>query len=294
MTVCVGMLCDKSKALVLVADKMIGVGYIQTEPEIKKLVDLHKDWKVMFAGDDITPVSNIVDGAKATIAGDKPLRVRDVMDAIQASYEKERESEADDLYLAPRKWTRDQFRTQGNQALPDTLYADIEDKLARHELEIELLVVGFDKDGEGHIFFCDSKIKRGIPQRRDIIGFHAIGEGSVGADYMMHYRKCSSQMKIREVLYYAVEAKYFGEFAGTVGLKTDAWIWQSGKDAIQLSDENTIEKKIMVGLCEQLSPRELKSKRHLEVLNRIEELENAGIEKLTSPVKPKRKVTVHP
>src|SRR5215472_2218978 len=54
---CVAMLCDKSRALILAADKMLGIGYIETEPEITKILDLHKNWKVLFAGDDITPVS---------------------------------------------------------------------------------------------------------------------------------------------------------------------------------------------------------------------------------------------
>lgn len=52
MTFCVAMLCDKSKALILAADKMIGIGWIETEPDITKILDLHKNWKVMFAGDD--------------------------------------------------------------------------------------------------------------------------------------------------------------------------------------------------------------------------------------------------
>jgi 20S proteasome alpha/beta subunit len=294
MTVCVAMLCDKSNALVLVADKMVGVGYIETEPDIKKLIELHKDWSVMFAGDDITPVSNVVDRVKAGLASEQSLNVQDVISSMQASYEKERDDEADDLYLSPRKWTREQFRTEGKQLLPETLYADIEEKLARHELEIELLVAGFDKSGVGHIFCLDSKVKRGIPQRCDMLGFCAVGGGSVGATYMMYYRKCSPQMKIREALYYAIEAKYFGEYAGNVGMKTDAWILQYGKDAIPLDDETTIEKKFMEGLCEQLSPRELKQKRHIDVLNSLPELRDKGIEELTVPTKKKRKSVIHP
>lgn len=294
MTVCVAMLCDKSKALVLTSDKMIGVGYIETEPDIKKLIELHKNWSVMFAGDDITPVSNIVDRAKATLAGDSSFSVQAVIDAMQASYEKERTDEADDLYLAPRKWTREKFRTEGKQLLPETLYADIEDKLARHELEIELLVAGFDNNGVGHIFCIDSKVKRGIPQRGDVLGFCAIGGGSVGATYMLYYRKCCPQMKIREALYYAIEAKYFGEYAGSVGLKTDAWVWRSGEQPIPLDDESTIEKKFMEGLCEQLAPRELKQRRHIDILNSLSELKDKGIEELTVPTKGRRKTVIHP
>ncbi len=66
VTFCVAMLCDKSRALILAADKMIGIGWIETEPDITKILDLRKNWMVMFAGDDITPVANIVDRARAS------------------------------------------------------------------------------------------------------------------------------------------------------------------------------------------------------------------------------------
>ena len=67
MTFCAAMLCDKSKAIVLVADKMVGIGYIETEPDITKILPLHANWKVMFAGDDVTPISNIVDRARTSL-----------------------------------------------------------------------------------------------------------------------------------------------------------------------------------------------------------------------------------
>src|SRR2546425_11768440 len=61
MTVCVGAICENGKALVLAADKMIGMGFVEGEPDISKLRKLHKDWWVLFAGDDITPVFDIID-----------------------------------------------------------------------------------------------------------------------------------------------------------------------------------------------------------------------------------------
>lgn len=294
MTVCVAMLCDEAKALVLVADKMIGIGYIETEPEIKKLLRLHKDWWVMFAGEDITPVLDVVDRAKRMLDSRQSVSLDDVVMAMQTSWEKQRADEADDLCLTPRGWTREKFRTEGRQLLPETLYAELDTIISRHELEIELVVAGFDNQKLGHIFAMDGKVKRGIPQRCDVIGFCAIGSGGVGATYMMYYRKCSPGMKIREALYYAIEGKYFGEYAGGVGLKTDACILRPGEEPIEMKDEETIEKKFMETLCEQLSPRELKRLKHLEMLNTLPELEGKGIAKLEAPVKGKRKVVINP
>jgi hypothetical protein len=113
MTVCVGMLCDNAKAIVLVSDKLSGIGYIQTEPETKKRIKLHEDWWVMFAGDDITPVLDVIETASKMLDPSKSVSLGDVVTAMQASWEKKRTDEADDLYLTPRKWTRDDFKKDG-------------------------------------------------------------------------------------------------------------------------------------------------------------------------------------
>jgi hypothetical protein len=64
MTCCVASICDEGKSIVLVSDKMIGTGMIESEPEISKVLWLHKNWRVMLAGDDIAPAFPIVDTAK--------------------------------------------------------------------------------------------------------------------------------------------------------------------------------------------------------------------------------------
>lgn len=294
VTFCVAMLCDKSRAMILAADKMIGIGWIETEPDITKILDLHKNWKVLFAGDDITPVANIVDRARASLSPEQKPQLQAVIDAMQASYEKQRKDDADDILLAPRGWSRQDFIDKGKALLPETLYSDLEDKLSKYDLGIQLIVAGFDSSGDGHIFCMDSEVKRGTPQRCDIPGFAAIGGGGIGGSYMMHFRKCSPQMKIREALYYCLEAKWFGEHAGNVGLRTDVSILRYGKEPITLDDEDTVERKFLAGMCERLSPRELLQKRNIEILNSLRELEGSDIEKLDPPKKKKRKTVINP
>jgi hypothetical protein len=213
---------------------------------------------------------------------------------MQSSYENERADQADDIYLVPRGWNRKDFMNKGHSLLPDTLYADLEDKLAKYDLGLQLIVAGFDASGAGHIFCMDSEVKRGTPQRCDITGFAAIGAGGIGGSYMMYFRKCSPQMKIREALYYCLEAKWFGEHAGSVGLRTDTCILRYGREPIFLNDEETVDKKILAGLCEHLSPRELLTKRNIEVLNSLKELEGSEVEELELPKKKKRKTVVNP
>jgi len=68
MTVCAAAICDDGKTLILVADRMVGIGYIEAELKVSKLRELCKNWWVLFAGDDITSVFDVIDRAKAKVA----------------------------------------------------------------------------------------------------------------------------------------------------------------------------------------------------------------------------------
>lgn len=144
MTTCVATICDDGKALVLVADKMVGVGFIESELEITKMRPIHKDWWMMFAGDDISPVFDIVDKAKIKIGATASVTIGQVQEAVRLSLE-----EATAVFLTPIGWDLDRFNREGNALLPD--FAQIKDKISDYTIGIELLIAGFD-DGKAHVF----------------------------------------------------------------------------------------------------------------------------------------------
>jgi hypothetical protein len=104
MTTCVAVICDDGNAIVLVADKLIGIGYVESELEITKMRHIHHNWWVLFAGDDITPVFDIVDYARAGIGPTKTASIADVQEAIGIAFARKRMEEAEALYLAPIGW----------------------------------------------------------------------------------------------------------------------------------------------------------------------------------------------
>jgi hypothetical protein len=67
-----------------------------------------------------------------------------------------------------------------------------------------------------------------------------------------------------------MEAKYYGEQASGVGERTDLFVAQPGKVLIPLSDDETIEKKL-IPMCYALSPG-LLTKKHRQTLNSLPEL----------------------
>ncbi len=295
MTVCIAVLCDNRKAIVLVADKMIGLGTaIETQPEIKKILRLHKQWWIMFSGNDVSPVFDIVDHAKQELKKTGAKTVDDVINAMVGNYEKKRWAETEALYLAPRGWTSKEFKSTRFRIPSDPLIREIDAKINDHELSIDLLIAGFDARDRGQIFSLSGYgLDRGIPRRHDVPGFHSIGTGSDGALYMMQYRKVSSAMPVRQALYYAMEAKYFGELAPGVGERTDLYIIRPNKSRISIR-EKTIEDILVKKLCESLEPGLLK-KRHVEILNSLAELaglpqlEPASVTKQEAVLKVKKK-----
>jgi hypothetical protein len=246
---------------------MVGVGIIEAEPDISKILQLHMDWWVMLAGNGISPAFDIVDDAKSKLRRKKTVSVDEAARAVFESYRKKRAEEAEAKHLAPIGWTLQQFNSRASAGIiPDAQRASLAHVIQSHYLEVSLLVAGFDSRGRGHIFTVDDGENRGASQRHDIPGFHSIGSGSYGAIYMMAYRELSPAMPIREALYYVVEGKYFGERAAGVGLRTDLYILRFGKPRVKIK-ESVVDDKLMK-LCGQLEPRRL-GREGVDVLNSL-------------------------
>jgi len=267
MTCCVAALCDDRKAVVLAADKMIGLGMIESEPSISKIFKIHRDWWVMLAGNDIAPAFDIVDAAKRKLAGKKDVDVDLASRTLHECYVTKRTAEAEAQFLTPLGWTLQSFNSnQSTGVIPDATRVSVSNRIQNHFLQVSLLAAGFDGSGHGHIFAVDDYDGRGIPRRTDIPGYHAIGSGSQGATYMMAWRELSPKLPIREALYYVTEGKYFGEHASGVGTRTDLFILRFRKPRIKIL-EKTVDEKLMK-LCEALEPRRVR-KNAIEVLNSI-------------------------
>ncbi|HXM64193.1 MAG TPA: hypothetical protein VN950_25250 [Terriglobales bacterium] len=294
MTVCVAAICDNGKTIILVSDRMIGPGFIESEPNINKVVKLHSQWWLLFAGDDISPVFDIIDYAKEAIKKkqakdnlqpDTPAQLQTVMDAVRESYEKKRMQQAESLYLKPIGWDITTFNASagGPICLPD--FGEIKAKIADYVLNIELLVAGFS-EGSAYVFSLIGR-EGAIVNRHDLPGFYSIGSGGTGAVFMLYYRDLSYKTIAREAVYYAMEAKLFGEQASGVGEDTDLYIAKADGTFITLS-EDTIEGGL-VTVWNKLRPRWI-GKESREILNSLPELKDFDkIKEEKKRPKPKKK-----
>jgi len=132
MTTCVATVCDDGNAIVLVADKMIGMGYVESELEITKMRQIHPDWWMLFAGDDISPVFDIVDYTKIGLDQKKPMSVADVQEAVKVAFARKRMEDAETLYLTPIGWEVSRFNSEGNDKLPN--FSELQAKINDYSL----------------------------------------------------------------------------------------------------------------------------------------------------------------
>ncbi|SRR6266851_5116389 len=288
MTVCVAALCDKGKGLVLASDKMIGIDTIESELDIEKTFQVHPHWRVMFAGNDISPIPELLRRTKARLPEEEAVSLERIVNEVVASYREKRLSDAEARYLAPLSLTFSTFVNEGERyrgIFGRDNYVRLLTSIQEYELEISLLVAGFDEKGNARLFSIDSDEGRGTPQYHDEIpGFHAIGSGGTAANHMMYYRALSAKLPARLVALLAYEAKYFGEGGPGVGTRTDLYIWTSGKEPERL-DEIFIEDVLVEKFMRKLEPQEIK-RRHLESLNQAKGF--GDVAKVTIPPKNKK------
>lgn len=254
------------------SDKMVGLGFVEAELENSKVQALHSQWFMMMAGDDIAPLFELGDLARAEMPPSVEVSLEQVMEVLQRNYELIRTRRAEAQFLKPIGWTLERFNKEGSALLPNFL--ELQSKVGDYELSVQILVAGFDRKliPWGRIFTIDPS-DRGIPRRYDAHGFAAIGSGAIAAEYMMHFKDVTPSLPIRAAVYYAMEAKYFGEYATGVGPKTDLLVLRFDGNLIhmvKIDDEKTIEKKL-IPMCERLEPMHPMPE-DIDVLNGIPEL----------------------
>jgi len=227
---------------------------------------------MMLSGNDISPLLDLADLVRSELPPTKEASLETVKEVMQRNYELIRIKRAEATYLKPIGWTIERFSKEGNQSLPN--YEEIQARFGEYELDVTILVAGFDRtlSPPGKIFTMSGE-HRGIPIRCDIPGFAAVGSGGIGAEYMLFFRDVSEKIPIRKAVYYALEAKYFGEQATGVGPRTDMLVLQFDGNAMRIApinDEKTIERKL-IPICEKLEPQELGND-EVDVLNSLREL----------------------
>jgi hypothetical protein len=249
---------------------MLSNAVIWGEPNIRKVLQVHRDWWAMVA-DDPSVASDVLERVTASIpSGALSAQFVEQFFADALGERWSRETEASELI--PYGMTRETFLSEGRDRLGPDLFREIAAARASRDVAVSFIVAGFDSEGVGHVFeLSGSGEYRFVPQPKSLTGYAAIGSGSPGALFMMSYKDVGPRMRAREALYYAVEGKYFGELAYGVGPKTDVRILRHRKDPIVLLP-GWLDSNIIEPICSPLQPKRLR-KRDKRRLNKLASLD---------------------
>jgi len=145
MTICIAAMCEKSKAIVAVSDRMITASYpaIEFEHNIPKIDQLSKNCVVLTAGDALAHIE-ICRGTKKIINNIQNPPISKISEVIKEAYSQERTKKAVEFFLKPRGIpTIDNF-WENSQRLPPPIVGMIDRSLATHNLILDLIIAGVD------------------------------------------------------------------------------------------------------------------------------------------------------
>ena len=221
-------------------------------------------WGVMFAADDATAFSPVVDNVIEALLDFEPdNEVADkkklfdhtyevVSKTVREKYENEFGERFFRTHLARFGYASiSEFRQSGFTEMGKDLYHQYSMELAKFDLGLELLGYGFSGAGIGFIFEVANPGKIILHNLR---GFAAIGSGSLMALAALNRRPKSH--RIPDTIYRLLDAKFSSETARDVGKTTYVLVLKSNGNA-QIMKPEAIEdlRKIWDGLQSQPSPK---------------------------------------
>ena len=219
MTLCIAAIAQKrgttDEWIIAVSDMMLSAGDLSTstEPDTAKIIRLTDTgrWLMMYAGSPSTALA--ISGGVQIPATE--LR-NEIIQAFEASYQRELEKAIECEVLAPYGLSRKEFLEKGRSVFGDEEFQRLLYQVASVRLDIDVLLAGFEPNGGAHLMSLSQGFTR---QLHNCVGFHAIGNGSslANAHLMGTYDAYGSNVA---ALYRVAEAKFKSEAAPGVGRKT--------------------------------------------------------------------------
>jgi hypothetical protein len=243
MTVCVGALAAKSKAIVMVADKAVtypqgGSAEMQWDTSVKKILPIGPfGWRALVAGEVSFAEEVIHNTCELLVSTPDDARSHwRMMERVKEAYRSARDTHAEDRFVKPRLLTRELVfsRSKDLQPLDSELLHAVKAEIENFQVDCHLLVCGFDEHNQPHIFLVEDP---GEGYSYDPFGFHAIGVGAGVAIGKLLWEEASRDDALEEMLYKAFEAKANAEIVSGVGYEWDAEIITGGNKAVSVPDK---------------------------------------------------------
>jgi hypothetical protein len=217
VTICIAAIAER-KSIVTVSDTMISTDYFSADLMAVKSDQLHPDWRVLFAGNDIGRVPSVLARIKDALEPKtrKKLSVREIENVAKKAFQEEVTEKATDSVLSRYQLDMAAFIRSGL----DMFGADfsiMKNEIDRVQLGCSFLISGFDHKGTPHIFTVEDG---GESANHDLCGFWAIGCGSSRALSALFHHPYQIGSELWKAVYCLCEAKFMAESAGRIGDET--------------------------------------------------------------------------
>jgi hypothetical protein len=221
VTVCIAALCNESKDVVVVSDRMITATYppIAFEHGIPKIERICPSCIVLTAGDALAH-ADLCRLVRSNISGLSRPRVQQITEEVKKAYVVQRLKTVQERYLSSRGWKLSDFYEEHIRRIPPDLAIAIDNQIATYDYGLQIIVAGADPD-EAHIYGIRHP---GEVDCYDSIGYHTIGIGAMHAVSNLVANGYLPTANVKMSVYMVYEAKKNAENAPGVGNQTDIMI----------------------------------------------------------------------
>jgi hypothetical protein len=221
----------------------ISLGDFSADGLARKMERLAANWWVLFAANDVTGLPFIFAKSRENLAAEATHDEFSVPRAVQAACAERLREQTESQELNRYGLTLKEFTSIGKERLSADLYAYLCNRIAQVSLGVDLMVVGFDAKGNGHLVLVGGTTP---PAHSDMTGCCAVGSGEYLAMGSLmhdaHRQRLSVRSSVEECVYCCCSAKFMAESANGVGRETFLAIFKHDEpvrfiSALRIEDE---------------------------------------------------------
>lgn len=233
MTLVQASFCENGNSVILIADRLVSFSYgrvLEYEREGKTpKIFCYENNLVGFAG-GITDILKIRNRIKDT------PNVEDFSKNIFKIMKTIRDEERDRLIFLMTLWENKDDFLKNIEKIPEALKDFIYGKNSEYKINLDSLIVGFDKNEKARIFAIDNDYFY-IEEETELYHY-SIGSGAPFSLFYFDQEDYDYKQSLEDGLYFAYRAKKAAEAHTGVGRKTDIMILRKRKKPIIILAES--------------------------------------------------------
>lgn len=236
MTICIALLCEQGKAVVVASDRMVSGSDIEFEQNTMKIDELSNSSLALTAGSAIEHV-DLLRECISVVNRQSSLGVYQIAETVKDSFARLRIKRAEETSFKPLGLDVQTFLQSQSSLSPDFVLR-LTRSLEVAELDLEHIIAGVDQSG-GHIYLVEDP---GISSCFDALGFCCIGSGQHHATMTFVRAGYSPSTPLRNALYLAYQAKRDAEVAPGVGSRFTDLAYVTAEKGIVFCPEDLMKR----------------------------------------------------